>query len=395
MPETSPVRPPRVPPALVAAAGYFLPRLMFLATRYAPQVHWGDVAHALDGFPCDDLDLGSATFWDEWRTRWSAQADRYLQRAVTSTTMAGRARADRAAAACLHWAEFMDFDDAARKSALRDAARAAFRRSLAALDPASDAEFGAGVLPSGIEYWAVLPPRSRRGPGPLPAVVACNGLDSMTEIEVLSLAEAYLDRGIAVVLFEGPGQGNQVGRTPLLVEQETVVAALVERLREHPEIDSGRLAFLGVSFGGYLALRVAQSAVGAEFRTVVNLSGGPRVAPFAGLPRRLRADFTFALTGGGHATDEEMQERLDALVLEPGIPPRTDVYSVHGALDDIFPIAALRELDRGWGARHVLVEHEREAHVCLASIDPVNQDAADRVAGALHAERRTGHEVAV
>ena len=380
-------RPARVPAELFQACGYFLPRLMFLNSRYAPQVHWGDVALALDGFPLDDLDLGSAGFWDTWRERWVAQAERYRATAEGSTTAAGRARAYRGAAACYHWAEFMDFGDADRKFALRSAVRDCFRRSLEGTDLVVVEDELPPQDPDGptIPYWVLLPP-DRPEDRPVPCVVLSNGLDSMTEVEVLSLAEAYLERGIAAVLFDGPGQGLNVGRSPLRVDMETVVSALLERLGKDGTIDTGRLAFLGVSFGGYLALRVAQ-ALGSEFRCVVNLSGGPRVAPFAGLPRRLKDDFRFAFSGGQDDVPDAaaMQIRFDAMAIDPAVVPATPVLSVHGGLDDIFPVSALEELDRAWGGLHELRVHAAEAHVCLNRLNTCSLEAADWVAAHLEA----------
>ncbi len=363
-------RPPRVPEMLFGAIGYFLPRLMFLNARYAPQVHWGDVALALDGLHGDPANASSAAFWDEWRARWVAQAHRYEQLAVESSTAAGRTRALRGAAACYHWAEFMDFGDPGRKFALRCRIRECFLASTAL-------ELIPGMLagPHRVPYWLVLPPGGRTA-DPMPCVILCNGLDSMTEIEMLSLAEPYLERGCAALLFDGPGQGIHVGQVPLLIEMERVVAALVEVLRADHRVDATRLAFLGVSFGGYLALRVAQQ-LGEAFDCVVNLSGGPRIAPFAGLPRRLKDDFRFAFHGGDA---RDMQARFDALALEPAVPPCTEVLSIHGALDDIFPLPFLRELDLAWGARHRLVVHDREAHACLNLINECVLQAADWVA---------------
>lgn len=373
-------RPARIPPEVFQACGYFLPRLMFLNARYAPQVHWGDITLALDGFPTDDLDLGSARFWDTWRERWVAQAERYGALALASTTVAGRGRAHRGAAACYHWAEFMDFSDANRKFALRSAVRDSFRRSL----EGSDLDIVEDELPPqdpggpAVPYWVLLPP-GRGGRQPAPCVVLSNGLDSMTEVEVLSLAEAYLERGISAVLFDGPGQGIHVGCSPLRIDMETVVEALLERLAKDDVLDPGRLAFLGVSFGGYLALRVAQ-ALGDRFRCVVNLSGGPRVAPFAGLPRRLKDDFRFAFAGGDAA---DMQARFDAMAIHPDDVPATRVLSMHGGLDDIFPVAALEHLDRAWAGHHELRVHPAEAHVCLSRINTCTLEAADWVAARL------------
>lgn len=377
-PATAARRPARLPEPLFRACGYFLPRLMFLHSRYAPRVGWGDIARALDGFPCNDIDLGSAAFWDEWRVRWTSQGDGYARLAEVSSTAAGRSRAARVAAGCYHWAEFMYFDDADRKHALRSRVRELFMRSL----EGEDLELEEGLLPGRTAdedptpYWLILPPVPRRPPGRLPCVVLSNGLDSMTEVEVLAVAETYLERGIAAVLFDGPGQGIRVGRTPLLIEMETVVEGLVERLRQDPRIAADRLAFFGISFGGYFALRVAQF-LGASFRCVVNASGGPRIAPYDGLPRRLKDDFRFAFGSGDAA---EMQARFDMLTLDPGTPAGTDVLSVHGELDDIFPLAGLTGLDRAWGARHRLTAYADEAHVCLNVIDVWGLEAADWVA---------------
>uniref|UniRef100_A0AAU2VDZ3 Alpha/beta hydrolase n=1 Tax=Streptomyces sp. NBC_00003 TaxID=2903608 RepID=A0AAU2VDZ3_9ACTN len=372
-------RPPRVSAALFDACGYFLPRLMFLQARYAPQVHWGDITQALDGFPCTDIELSSSAFWDEWRIRWTAQGDRYQQVATESTTRAGCSRAHRSAAACYHWAEFMYFDDPMVKFGLRSKTRSSFQQSLegAGLDITPGALISE---PDGTEipYWLLLPDHHRRGQGPLPCVILSNGLDSMTEVEVLALAETFLERGIATVLFEGPGQGLSVGQMPLKPDMEQVIAQLAAFLQKDSRIAPDRLGFLGVSFGGYFALRVAQR-LGESFKCVVNLSGGPQIAPFATLPRRLKDDFLFAF----QANAASMQDRFDELALHSDAPIATDVLSIHGELDDIFPLSALSALDRQWGQRHQLLTHRREAHVCLNLINSCSLEAADWTADRL------------
>ena len=237
-----------------------------------------------------------------------------------------------------------------------------------------------------VPYYLIWPERHFAESADVPCMILSNGLDSMTECEVLAIAEQYLERGIATLLFDGPGQGIHVGRHPLNIRMESVVGALVKQLRRQPRIDSSRLGFLGVSFGGYLALRVAQQ-IGQHFRCVVNLSGGPRVARFAGLPRRLKEDFRFAFMGGD---DADMQSRLDALEIDGLLPCRTEVLSVHGALDDIFPLDDLMALDWDWGAQHELVIHETEAHVCLNLINQHSITTADWVADRLLCEQPVG-----
>jgi dipeptidyl aminopeptidase/acylaminoacyl peptidase len=354
---------------------------MFLHSRYAPQVHWGDIASALSNFPCDDIDLASSAFWREWGARWISVGDEYVEAALASSTSAGRARAFRSAAACYHWAEFMDFDDPADKLRLRHSVRDCFLRSLegSELDLTVDNLTVGPGRDTRVLVWLIMPPRQLRGPGPVPAVIVSNGLDSMTEVEVLALAETYLERGMAAVLFEGPGQGLGVGQAPLRVDIETLVEPIVAWLGNEGRVDTEHLAFVGISFGGYLALRVAQQ-IPDDFRGVVNLSGGPRIAPFAGLPRRLKDDFRFALMP---SDPSQMQNVFDDLALDPRVLADTDVLSIHGALDDIFPLADVQALDQAWGARHELVVYEGEAHVCLNKINLVSLQAADWVARAL------------
>jgi dienelactone hydrolase len=373
------VRPARVPQPVFAACGYFLARLMFLPSRYAPQVQWGDVAAALDGFPCDDLDLGSSGFWREWRDRWVALAETYVQTAERSSTDAGRARAFRSAAACYHWAEFMDFDDRALKLTLRQLVRHCFQRSLQGSDLEMTSHTAHVEPDVDVPYWLILPPPQLRGPEPWPCVVLSNGLDSITEVEILALAETYIERGIAAVVFEGPGQGLSVGQVPLRLDMEIVVESIVDRLRVDERINADRLAFVGISFGGYVALRVAQR-VPRPFRCVVNLSGGPRIAPFDGLPRRLKDDFRFAFMPADPA---QMQKMFDELALDPAMSPATDVLSISGGLDDIFPAEDLEALNEAWGDRHELVVYGDEAHGCLNKINVVTLQAADWVASRL------------
>jgi|GEM_PF-2078121 len=376
------LRPPRVPESVFSLCGYFFPRLLFLHSRLAPQVHWGDISVALQNFPAHKLDLSSAEFWEEWMERWSGVGERYVELAIASSTLGGEARAYRSAAACFHWAEFMYFSDATRKTQLRKKVRHCFERSISDVD-LSLTRGQIIVNDITIPYYLILPPNDPASGQTFPCVIMSNGLDSMTEVEIFSFAEQYLERGVATLLFDGPGQGIQVGQTPLQFNIETVVAELLQVLRRNRRIDSDRLGFFGVSFGGYFALRVAQR-FGSEFKCVVNISGGPRVANYHGLPRRLKEDFRFAFMSEA----AEMQSRLDALVLESGGPCDCEVFSVHGGLDDIFPLADLIEFTRPWGSRHLLKVYPTEAHVCLNFINHYSIETADWAAEKLAPKRQ-------
>src|SRR3569833_200216 len=72
---------------------------------------------------------------------------------------------------------------------------------------------------------------------------------------------AALERGYNVITYEGPGQPSVVRyqRRGFIAEWETVVTPVVDYLFTRPEVDTSRIALLGYSMGGFLAVRAAAS----------------------------------------------------------------------------------------------------------------------------------------
>ncbi|MGF2656437.1 alpha/beta hydrolase family protein [Serratia marcescens] len=369
------MKPARLPESLYRLCAYFLPRLMFLRSKHGAQIHWGDVVIALQDFPAELQDLSSGEFWQEWMLRWRKLGHDYVSLANESSSAAGASSAWRSAAACFHWAEFMYFSDPVQKTQMRERVKACFIRSLehSALS-LSYGEFMHGEVR--IPYYLVLPSQSVVNETDWPCVILSNGLDSVTEVEVFAFAEQFLARGIAVFMFDGPGQGINVGCNPIDMQFETLVQQIITRMKIEPAVNANRLGFFGISFGGYLALRVARY-LGQQFQAVVNLSGGPRLSPYATLPRRLKEDFRYAFMGGDAI---EMQNIFDQLALTLPGKSTTDILSIHGALDDIFPVAALEDMHQALGDRHQLKVYPSEAHVCLNYIHQYSIEIADWLA---------------
>ncbi|RWR03026.1 hypothetical protein ED28_04980 [[Pantoea] beijingensis] len=369
------LKPARLPEPLYRLCAYFLPRLMFLRSEHGAQIHWGDIAIALQDFPAELQDLGSAEFWQEWMQRWSRLGHDYVTLANESCSVAGASSAWRSAAACFHWAEFMYFSDPVWKTQMRQRVKECFMRSLEHTELSlCSGEFMHGEVR--IPYYLVLPAQKVVSETAWPCVILSNGLDSVTEVEVFAFAEQFLARGIAVFMFDGPGQGINVGCNPIDMQFETVVQQIITRLKTEPAVDTDRLGFFGISFGGYLALRVARY-LGQQFQAVVNLSGGPRLSPYVTLPRRLKEDFRYAFMGGDAI---EMQNIFDQLALTVQEQSTTDILSIHGALDDIFPVAALEDMHQALGDQHPLKVYPSEAHVCLNYINQYSIEVADWLA---------------
>ncbi|WP_387691308.1 alpha/beta hydrolase family protein [Photorhabdus sp. RM71S] len=367
-------KPNRISPELLATCGYFMPRLFFLNSQYAPQVHWGDVVAALSHFPVGNLDLSSEEFWYEWMINWSKVGDSYINIANSAKSEVSHVRALRSAAACYHWAEFMYFSDRSRKIQLREYIRSCFLSSIKYSDLLVEHQYIV-VDKFHMPFFLIFPKGYKEEENhPLPCVILSNGLDSMTEIEILSLAEFFLGKNMAVAIFDGPGQGINLGKSPIAIDMELYISSIVKLLEDDTRINSDLLCFLGISFGGYFALRVAQR-IGDKFCCIVNLSGGPEIAEFDKLPRRLKEDFQFAFM----QDNSRMQSIFDEIKLDISLPCKTKVFTVHGELDDIFPIDKVKKLDQLWGDNHKLLCYESEAHVCLNKINEYMIQVSDWV----------------
>ena len=90
--------------------------------------------------------------------------------------------------------------------------------------------------------------------GPVPLVVAVNGLDSRKEDLAESFA-AILPYGIGFFAVDGPG----TGQAPIKVGEnaDRMLSRVLDYLQARPEIDKDRLAIHGVSWGAYWATRMA------------------------------------------------------------------------------------------------------------------------------------------
>ena len=90
--------------------------------------------------------------------------------------------------------------------------------------------------------------------GPVPLVIAVNGLDSRKE-DLTESFGAILPFGIGFLAVDGPG----TGQAPIKVSEtsERMLSRVVDYAQSRPEIDRTRIAFHGVSWGAYWATKMA------------------------------------------------------------------------------------------------------------------------------------------
>jgi pimeloyl-ACP methyl ester carboxylesterase len=97
------------------------------------------------------------------------------------------------------------------------------------------------------------------GNGPRPTIVMHNGFDGSAEEMHFFGAAAALERGYNVLSFDGPGQPAARHQHGLVFrpDWEHVVWQMLDWVLKQPEVDPARVALMGVSMGGYLAVRAA------------------------------------------------------------------------------------------------------------------------------------------
>lgn len=94
----------------------------------------------------------------------------------------------------------------------------------------------------------------RDAKGPVPLVIAVNGLDSRKE----DLAESFgaiLPFGVGFLAVDGPG----TGQSPIKVDEHSdrMLSRVIDYVQTRPEIDRNRIAVHGVSWGAYWATKLA------------------------------------------------------------------------------------------------------------------------------------------
>ena len=87
-----------------------------------------------------------------------------------------------------------------------------------------------------------------------PVVLMTMGLDSTKE-EFDTFEIAFLRRGMAILAFDGPGQGEAEYEFAIRHDYENVVGPVIDYVETRADLDASRVAVWGVSLGGYYAPR--------------------------------------------------------------------------------------------------------------------------------------------
>jgi dienelactone hydrolase len=206
--------------------------------------------------------------WDEWLDAWTATAEVHAglaQRALEQGHRRSAGEAYLRAAVSYHFSKFVWVLDPELNRHNTEAAVRSLYAAHELLDPTAERIEapldGAGVV------------ANLRRPGgrqPAPLVVLIPGLDSTKE-EFFHWESVFLDRGMATLSLDGPGQGETGFQLDIRPDYDVAVTAILDAVAGRPELDGDRIAAVGVSLGGHYVVRAA--AFEPRLKAIAGVSG--------------------------------------------------------------------------------------------------------------------------
>jgi dipeptidyl aminopeptidase/acylaminoacyl peptidase len=206
-----------------------------------------------------------------------------------------------------------------------------------------------------------LPPRMKPGEK-VPCVLYIPGMDGAKEDNPL-YGDPFLERGIALLAIDGPGQGETRARGVKCTASNYADAGKLacDYLVKRPEIDANRLAIMGSSMGSYWGPRVAT----AEPRFKACAVSGVCVEPgqytiFNTASPTFKLNYMYM---SGYDDEAAFDEFARTLTLKEAVAKISCPYLVvAGEDDELCPIEFVYEFTEGIRSPKVLVVYEGEKH---------------------------------
>ena len=207
------------------------------------------------GLPEETVEAVLRHIWSlqGWDLSWTWAGQRFLsesRRHATGQRPREAAIARQQAALCYHAATIGIIDSIKKLRTLRAARTTLFSQSLPIMWPTVtrvEPVWRTTVLPG---YLA----RPAASDGPAPLVVLLNGSTTAKE-ETLLWAGPLLDRGLAVLCLDWPGTGEAALELDITADCDDFTDGVLALAHADPGLDETRVALLGFSLGGALAVR--------------------------------------------------------------------------------------------------------------------------------------------
>ena len=295
--------------------------------------------------------------WDDWLPAWTRTAEMHVGLAEAALERGAPLSAGQAylhAAVSYHFSKFVWVVDPALNRANTEAAVRTMYEAHRLLDPSAErveAAIDGGVVVANLRR----PPNASRPP----LVVLIPGLDSTKE-EFWHWEGVFLERGMATLSLDGPGQGETGLSVDIRPDYDVAVTAILDAVASRADLDGGRIGAAGVSLGGHYVVRAA--AFEKRIRALAGISGPFDFgAEWEAMPELTRETVQHHT---GAADSAQARERAHALTLD-GVAERVTqpCLVITGRLDRVIGWQQTKRIaDSVTGAEWVL--YDEGTHVC-------------------------------
>lgn len=321
---------------------------------------WARLQFTNAGVSQADLDrvLARITGLESWADEWESLGRAHEQAGRDALTLGRRADAAQhlvASSAAYNFAQYVIFMDTARKASLHASCVRAYASAAPLLDPPAE-RFEVMFRRKPMIGYLRVPPSDR----PCPVVVLFHGTNAVKE-ELHWWSEALLQRGIATLVFDGPGMGQTFHRLSMVAEPRPVGRAILDAIESRLDLDAGAIAFFGQSLGGYMAIRMA--------------SGEPRVRAVATVSPPYSADIYWNVTLSSMrrelaalygTSDKEMGSTIERITLANVLEDvKCPLLVSGGGRDLITPSSEAWSIFENARCPRELVFYPRGAHDCF------------------------------
>ena len=330
------------------------------------------LANGLDALQVQAV-LARIETWDQWADAWVDSAQEWEDRGRAALAaghdLTAGAHLQRAALT-LQFAQFVLTEDEAAREAIHRRQADLYRTAAPLLQPPAE--------PVAVPFAETTLPGYLRRPIARPEiglVLLIPGLESTKE-QFSTYEPYFLERGVATLSVEGPGQGETWYEMPFRDRAfQDAVAAVVRYAEGLTDRGSGGLAVVGTSFGGYLALKSARSIAGLA--GVVDIAGPYDLAAFDELQPVIQDGFQRI----AQAPDLDAARTLLADVTLDGALDdlAAPVLIVHGERDAVIVPEHARRIHRALDGRAELWLEPEGNHACNNQYGAMRPAVADWV----------------
>lgn len=191
--------------------------------------------------------------WDDWCKAWSARAAIHEELGRVALAAAQHVSAAEhlcRAAVTYHFGKYLFVKDMEQHRVAHKKAVECHTLALPYMDPPGERV----LIPYESTKLAGVLRKPRNTTGPVPVVLMTMGLDSTKE-ELMTFETTFLDRGMATLAFDGPGQGEAEYELPIRYDYENVAGPVVDWVETRGDLDANCIGIWGISLGGYYGPR--------------------------------------------------------------------------------------------------------------------------------------------